>query len=284
MPIEPWVWPAGLGLLGAVFGSFIATVVVRWPEGRSAMKGRSQCDGCGKPLGPHELVPVLSYAVLRGRCAGCEAAIRPSHTVIELLGLAIGVLSGIAAPGADGAALAVFGWLLLALAAIDLAAFWLPDALTGALAAAGLACGLIGMGPPLEDRLIGGAAGFASLWLIAAAYRALRGREGLGGGDPKLFGAIGLWVGAQGLPIVLLLASLMGLAAVLLLRLGGRRLGDAGSAAARHLAGGVGMAAVVRGDLCPGRLRRGRCARCSNASARPSWPSCPCPWRRAGTG
>jgi leader peptidase (prepilin peptidase)/N-methyltransferase len=214
-----WAWPVLLGVLGAVFGSFIATVAVRWPEGRSALKGRSACDGCGKALGPHELVPVLSYAVLRGRCAGCGAAIRIGHPVTELLGLAIGVSAGLVSPGLDGATGAMFGWVLLALAALDLAAFWLPNALTFALAVTGPLAGFA----PLPDLLIGGVAGFASLWLVAAGYRAWRGREGLGGGDPKLFGAIGLWLGWQALPMVLLGASVLGLSAALALQLGGRR-------------------------------------------------------------
>lgn len=221
-----WAWPVLLGVLGLVFGSFIATVAVRWPAGRSALEGRSECDACGKALGAHELAPVLSYAVLRGRCAGCGAAIRPSHPAIELVGLAIGAGAGLAAPGVTGAAGAVFGWLLLALGALDLLAFWLPNALTGLLAAAGLADYWIeGTGfPALDDRLIGGAGGFAALWLVAEGYRRLRGRVGLGGGDPKLFGAIGLWLGWEALPLVLLAACLIGLSAVLGLRLGGRRL------------------------------------------------------------
>ena len=73
------------------------------------------------------------------------------------------------------------------------------------------------------DRAIGGAAGFSALWLIAAGYRAIRGREGMGGGDPKLFGAIGLWLGWRMLPVVLLLASLTGLAFVLVRLVTGRR-------------------------------------------------------------
>jgi leader peptidase (prepilin peptidase) / N-methyltransferase len=221
---EAWVWPVALGVFGLIFGSFIATVAIRWPAERSALEGRSECDSCGRTLGPHELVPVLSYAVLRGRCAGCGAAIRPSHLAIELIGLGIGVSAGLAAPGVEGIAGAAFGWLLLLLGALDLTAFWLPDPLTAALAATGLGMGLVGMAPPLEDRLIGGVAGFASLWLVAAAYRTVRGREGLGGGDAKLFAGIGLWLGWQALPLVLLAASLIGLSAVLGLRAGGNRL------------------------------------------------------------
>lgn len=218
MTTEAWIWPAGLGLLGLVFGSFIATLAIRWPEGRSVARGRSECDGCGKELRAHELVPVLSYVVQRGKCRACGARIAPSHPATELAGAAVGVLAGLAAPGWASAAGAVFGWLLLALAVIDLAAFWLPNVLTGALAASGLALGVA----PLADRLIGGAAGFVSLWLVAAAYRALRGRNGLGGGDPKLFGAIGCWSGWQALPMVLLFACTIGIGVVLGFRLDGR--------------------------------------------------------------
>lgn len=214
-PIETWGWPILLGVLGAVFGSFIATLAIRWPEGRSVATGRSACDSCGTTLRPVELVPVLSFPLQRGQCRHCRAAIRPSHLLTELIGLAIGVGAGVVAPGLEGAAGAVFGWLLLALAALDLAAFWLPDALNLALALAGLAAGGLGLGPPLLQRLVGGMLGYAILWAVARAYRALRGRQGLGGGDPKLFGAIGCWLGWQALPMVLLAASLIGLAVVL---------------------------------------------------------------------
>ncbi|MGK6356969.1 prepilin peptidase [Sphingomonas sp. DT-207] len=226
MTIEDWVWPALLGVLGLVFGSFIATVAIRWPEGRSALRGRSACDGCGKELRAAELVPVASHVLQRGRCRECGGRIAPSHLVTELIGGAIGVAAGLAAPGIEGACGAVFGWLLLALAAIDFAAFWLPNALTGALAAGGLAVGLFtDIAPPLQERLIGGAAGYGALWLVAMAYRALRGRHGLGGGDPKMLGGIGLWLGWASLPLVVLGACFVGLAAVLLLMLAGRRIG-----------------------------------------------------------
>lgn len=209
------IWPGGLGLLGAILGSFIATLVIRWPEGRSVMRGRSQCDACGTALRARDLVPLASAALARGRCRACGAAIDPKHWQIELAALWIGAVAGFAVPGPIGVAGAVFGWLLLTLAALDIAAFWLPDRLTGTLAAAGVATGVLGVAPGMEDRLIGGVAGFVALWAIGAAYRVLRGREGLGGGDPKLLGAIGLWLGWAMLPAVLLLAALTGLALVL---------------------------------------------------------------------
>lgn len=222
--LPPPFWPILLGISGVVFGSFIATVAIRWPAGRSAMAGRSACDGCGRTLTAPELVPLVSFALLRGRCRTCAAPIAPGHVVTELLGGAIGVIAGLVAPGWEGVGAAVCGWLLLALGAIDLAAFWLPDVLTGSLAVVALAGGLAGLGVDVEARLIGGAAGFGVLWLVARGYRLMRGRIGLGGGDPKLFGAIGLWLGWRALPQVLLIAALTGLAVVVILRLAGRRI------------------------------------------------------------
>ena len=114
--IEPWIWPAALGVLGLIFGSFIATVALRWPEGRSALRGRSQCDSCHKVLRAHELVPLLSYALQRGRCRSCGSTIHPGHLAVEIAGMLVGIAAGLVAPGWHGVAGAVFGWLLLALA------------------------------------------------------------------------------------------------------------------------------------------------------------------------
>ncbi len=216
-------WPILLGVLGAVFGSFIATVAIRWPDGRSALSGRSACDGCARDLSAWELVPIVSFVALRGRCRRCGGTIAVTHPATELLGLAIGVTAGLVAPGWGGVAGAACGWLLLALGAIDLAVLWLPDVVTAALAAVALTGGVVGIGVDPRDRLIGGVAGFGILWLVAAVYRRVRGRIGLGGGDPKLFGAIGLWLGWRALPSVLLVASIVGLAVVLARTAAGRR-------------------------------------------------------------
>ncbi|RIA46351.1 type IV leader peptidase family protein [Hephaestia caeni] len=106
----------------------------------------------------------------------------------------------------------MFGWQLLALAALDIRHFLLPNALTAGLAATGFAASLAGLGPTPTDSLLGGLAGFGSLWSVRKAYRLMRGREGLGGGDPKLFGGIGFWLGWYALPYVLLSSSVLGLA------------------------------------------------------------------------
>ena len=208
-------WALLLGVLGAVFGSHIATVALRWPRPAT---GRSRCDGCAAALRWWELVPLVSYLAVRGRCRRCGAAISRVHPVVEAAGLGIGLTAGLAAPGVAGIGGAIFGWLLLTLGAIDVLTLRLPNPLTFALALAGLANALL-MPPPLLDRMIGGIVGAAVLGGCAAAYRALRGRIGLGGGDPKLFGAIGLWLGWRALPAVLLIACLLGLAIALMLRL-----------------------------------------------------------------
>lgn len=200
--------------LGAIIGSFLATILVRWPKRESALTGRSRCDDCGRTLGALELVPILSWALRRGRCRMCGARIDARHVAMELAAALIGLVAALAFPWSLALATAVFGWWLLILAALDVEHHWLPDALTLPLIPAGLIVAWLELGPPLLDRIAGAVAGGLGLWLIALAYRALRGREGMGGGDPKLMAGIGAWVGLFGLPFVLLGASLLGLASV----------------------------------------------------------------------
>lgn len=216
----PTSLPAGIAMgiiLGGVVGSFLATLAIRWPAGRT-LGGRSSCDDCGKRLGPAELIPLLSYALLRGRCRRCGARIDRRHPAIEILAAIIGAIAFVVHPGMIGIATAIFGWWLLTLAILDVEHQWLPDRLTLPLIAAGLAVSLLEPGPPLADRLIGAGSGFVALAAIASAYRRIRGRQGLGGGDPKLFAAIGAWLGWSPLPLVLLGASLLGLGALLVKR------------------------------------------------------------------
>ena len=200
-------------VLGAIFGSFIATLVVRWPKDQSVARGRSACDGCGAPVAAARLIPILSFVAQRGRAACCGASIDRVHPVAELLAAAIGAASVAVAPDLLAAASgAVFGWLLLTLALLDAREGWLPDRLTLPLALAGLAEGLAKIPPGLTDRLIGGAVGFLAFAAVRHGYRLLRHREGMGGGDVKLFGAIGLWLGWQMLPLVVFAAALVGIA------------------------------------------------------------------------
>jgi leader peptidase (prepilin peptidase) / N-methyltransferase len=215
------LWAASGALAGAIAGSFIATLIVRWPAQRR-LNGRSACDTCSAQLRWFELVPIVSFAAQFGMCRHCAAPITPVHPIVEILCAAVGALSLGFVPGITGLCGAMLGWLLVALGMLDLLHFWLPDRLTAALALSGLAAMVAGVPPPLSDRLIGGAAGFLSLAAIAFAYQRIRGRDGMGAGDPKLFGAIGLWTGWQVLPLVLLGASAAGLGAAFILALRSR--------------------------------------------------------------
>lgn len=210
----------GLGS-GAIVGSFLATVLIRWPQGRSALRGRSACDDCGRPLGAAELIPIVSRVVLGGRCRSCRAPIASDHLVMELAAALIGAVALIVHQGWTGLLTAIFGWWLLLIAALDARHHWLPDLLTLPLAAAGLAVGFAAVGPDWPDRALGAALGYLVLAAIAIGYRRLRGRDGLGGGDPKLLAGLGAWLGWQQLPFVLLGAGLLGLGAVLMKQLRG---------------------------------------------------------------
>lgn len=209
-------------IAGAIVGSFLATILVRWPQGRSVVTGRSRCDGCGAVLRAAELVPILSFLVMRGRCRRCGARIDARHVLVELAAGLVALVAVLAHPLPMAAATMSFGWMLLILAALDAQEQWLPDALTLPLVPMGLVAAWLGWGPPLLDRAIGAAAGGALLWAMGWIYERLRGREGLGGGDPKLLAGIGAWLGVLHLPLVLLGAGLVGLAAVAAMRLRGR--------------------------------------------------------------
>lgn len=207
---------AVLGGLGLIFGSFVAAVSVRLPRDMDVVAQRSRCMGCEATLRPWELVPVFSWLALRGRCARCDGRISPRYPLIELGAAAVGVWAAWAAPdSATAIATAALGWQLLLIALVDGEHFWLPDALTWPLAASGvLAAGALhgwsGAGWSVFSLVVG----FGVLWGVAWLYRRVRGRDGLGGGDPFLFAGAGAWVGWIGLPSVLLWACAAGLSVV----------------------------------------------------------------------
>jgi leader peptidase (prepilin peptidase)/N-methyltransferase len=209
-------------VLGAVIGSFLAAILVRWPQGRSVVRGRSECDNCHRTLRAVELIPILSWFLAKGKCRTCGAAIDKRHLAVEAGAALVGLTALLAHPLPAAAFTAVFGWWLFLLAALDIEHHWLPDRLTLPLIPAGLAVAWIGLGPGLEERLFGAAAGYLVLELIRILYRMLRGREGLGGGDPKMLAALGAWLGWATLPFILLGAGLIGLAVVAAMRLRGK--------------------------------------------------------------
>ena len=175
---------------------------------------RSRCSRCGRAVKPAHNIPVVSWFVLRGRCANCEAAIPVRVPAVELAGALLAV-AVVEVWGFQWTALAYYVLLtmLLTAALIDAETTLLPDQLTlpllwlGLLAAAGFATT-----PTLFDAVAGAVAGYLSLWLVYWAFKLVTGREGMGYGDFKLMAAIGAWLGWQSTDDVILIAAVLGLA------------------------------------------------------------------------
>ena len=172
---------------------------------------RSACPGCGAAIGAMQNVPLISYLVLRGRCANCRRSIGVRYPLVEL---AAGVLSGIVAwkfgfSAATAGAL-LFTWALLAAAVIDLDTQLLPDDITLPLVWAGLLFNLFDVFVPMESAVIGAIAGYLALWSVYWLFKLTTGKEGMGFGDFKLLAAIGAFLGWQMLPAVILLSSVVG--------------------------------------------------------------------------
>ena len=261
--LPPGYWIALAAVLGLVVGSFLNVVIHRLPRmldrqwrdqcaelavgaGDATLPAsatiaadagpynlvvpRSACPSCGKQIRARDNIPVLSYLLLRGRCAACRAPIGMRYPMVEA---ASALLSAIVTwhygPGWTALAACGITWTLLALAMIDLDRQLLPDALTLPLLWAGLLASLwwqpgstasLPVSP--REAVIGAAAGYLSLWSVYQAFRLLTGKEGMGYGDFKLLAALGAWLGWKMiLPIVLcsaLVGAVVGIA--LMLRFG----------------------------------------------------------------
>lgn len=196
------------GVLGAVFGSFLNVVVHRLPRHESLVTPASHCPKCGTPVKPYDNVPVLSWLLLRGHCRGCGAAISVRYPLVEALSAALCAGAVLTHHSASGIALSVTLILLVVPAAlIDLEHRIIPNRLTGLGAVLALALGLA-LDPADEpSRLIAGAAAGGFLLLAALAYPA-----GMGMGDVKLAGMMGLFLGAAVAP-ALLIALVVGVLA-----------------------------------------------------------------------
>lgn len=231
------------GLLGLLFGSFANVVIHRLPlmlEREWAMQETdadtaqapawnlavpaSHCPHCERPLRWHENIPVLSFAWLRGRCAGCQASIAWRYPLVELLCCAL-MAWCFAHNGLTWSALAwsAYSVSLVCLAFIDWDTTLLPDHLTQPLTWAGLlTASLGGSAIGLQDAVWGAAGGYLFLWTVGTVFRGVTGKEGMGQGDFKLMAALGAWLGWQSGISLILIASLSGVIAGVLLRMRGQ--------------------------------------------------------------
>jgi leader peptidase (prepilin peptidase) / N-methyltransferase len=216
---------SSLALVLAPFvGSFLGVVVERLPAGRPIAFGRSACDHCGETLRARDLVPLVSYLALRGRCSCGRARLSWQHPGIELAALAIALSAATVLSGWLMWVSLGLGWTLLTLAAVDSRELVLPDVITLPLIPVGLVVAWMIDPRLLVGHAVGALAGFVTFAAIAGAYRRVRGRDGLGLGDAKLLAAAGAWLGWQALPSVVMIAAASGLALALATSLGGGKL------------------------------------------------------------
>jgi leader peptidase (prepilin peptidase)/N-methyltransferase len=200
------------GALGLIVGSYLNVVIHRLPRSESTVLPRSRCPHCGALVRARDNLPLLSFALLRGRCRECGVRISWRYPLVEA---STGTLfvACVAAFGVSWRTLAaaVFGSLLIALAAIDFEHYLFPDVLTLPGIAAGLLISALGAGwIDWRQALLGAAIGGGGLWLLAQAWLLLRREEGMGLGDVKMLAMVGAFLGWQGVLVTVFLGSLAG--------------------------------------------------------------------------
>jgi leader peptidase (prepilin peptidase)/N-methyltransferase len=255
---SPALFAGTVFLLGLIIGSFLNVVIYRLPiilerewrtqaadvlasglasasepakERFNLSTPRSACPSCKAPITAWQNIPLVSWLVLRGRCAACKSKISARYPLVEL---ATGVLSAWVAWhfgfGVPAACALLVTWSLIALTGIDIDHQLLPDNITLPLMWAGLTAAVaigpaVGAALPVSptDAVIGAAAGYVSLWLVFHAFRLVTGKEGMGYGDFKLFAALGAWLGWKVLPLVIILSAATGaVLGILMIALRGR--------------------------------------------------------------
>jgi leader peptidase (prepilin peptidase)/N-methyltransferase len=244
---SPGVFIGAAVVLGLAIGSFLNVVIYRlpvmlerqWREQCAEFTGqdpasattpalavepfnlavpRSTCPSCKASITVLQNIPLLSWLILRGRCAKCGKPISVRYPLIEAL---TGVLTAAVAWkfgfGWSALSAMVLTWFLVALTFIDLDHQLLPDSLTLPLLWGGLFVSLWGaqagamtFPPNMRSSLVGAMAGYASLWSVYHLFRSVTGKEGMGYGDFKLFAALGAWLGWQMLIPVILIAAVVG--------------------------------------------------------------------------
>ena len=230
-------------LFGLLTGSFLNVVIYRVPvmmergwtlfakehlqleltdaekQPFNLLKPDSRCQHCGTPIKPWQNIPVISYILLRGQCGSCQTPISIRYPAIELLTAVMFAVVAI-----------VYGWSWLTLTGLVLTAFlialtfidadtqYLPDQLTLPLVWLGLLANYAGGLVSLQQAVLGAVCGYMSLWLLNFVHKLWRGFDGMGAGDFKLLAALGAWLGAAVLPVIVFVAALVGVVAALVLK------------------------------------------------------------------
>lgn len=213
MAVDPLgtLFPAYAALLGLAVGSFMSVCVARLPLGESVISPRSHCPLCGTDLDWKDNIPVVSWVLLRGRCRYCDGKIPLRYPLLEVatsgIWLAMAILYGPTWLALTGA---VFLSLLLTIAVIDARHQIIPDLLSLGGVGAGLALALFpgGLGP--VEAMVGAVVGYGSLWLVGWAGDRLFRTPAMGGGDMKMMGMVGAFLGAGDALLTIFLGAVAG--------------------------------------------------------------------------
>ncbi len=232
---SPAFFYATVAIIGLCVGSFLNVVIYRLPlmmeqewrfEATSFLHPeqpapaaptmglalpRSACPKCGHQIRWYENIPVVSWLVLRGKCSACKSPISIRYPLVELatMGASLVVAQHFGVSIATVWAL-VLTWVLIALTGIDFDTQLLPDRLTLPLAALGLLVNSKDIFTTPASAIWGYGLGFLMLWVVYKLFKWVTGKEGMGYGDFKLLAALGAWLGAAMLPLIVLLSSLVG--------------------------------------------------------------------------
>jgi len=220
-------WPLAM-VLAAVFGSFLNVCISRLPHGESIVAPPSHCPRCGVPIRAYDNIPLVSFAVLGGRCRACRAPISWRYPLVESLAVVAGALVlWQLGPTWDGLRAFVLVLALIAITFTDLEHQMIPDWITLPGILAGLAFQLYPSPWAVLDGLLGCLLGGGIFYLIAWLSPKVFGQEGMGGGDIKLAAMMGAFLGWKVVLVAIYVAVLVGgIGGGLLLLLGLRRFGQ----------------------------------------------------------
>ena len=211
MDVYEWTLVVSAFILGAILGSFLNVVIFRLPLGRSIIRPRSSCPACKAPVASYDNIPILSYALLRGRCRRCRERISMRYPLVELISAA--AAAGIVwryGPSLQAVWIYAFVAIMLAITLID----WDHQSIPDPLSLGGVVLGWIGAAVCLDVDLVqsfvGSLVGAGVILAIAVLYKVVRKADGMGGGDVKLMAMIGAFLGWKMVFPVLFIAALFG--------------------------------------------------------------------------
>ncbi len=238
MQSQQWFYLLTVGLVSLCIGSFLNVVIYRlplmmkreWqsecrllladeltinhteePAAFNLVTPNSTCPQCKAPIKIWQNIPVISWLILKGRCASCEAPISVRYPIVEMLTASLSLAVAIIFGASELALLyIVITWVLIALTFIDIDHMLLPDQLTLPLVWLALIAAVMNITIAPSDAIIGAAIGYLSLWSVYWLFKLATGKEGMGYGDFKLLAVFGALLGWQAILTIVLLSSVVG--------------------------------------------------------------------------